>query len=72
MHVDPLAQLCVTCGSTEAMISSLLGVIDPGDEVVIFEPYYGELPTGDDVAFRRKRHSSTHSPIEAPALGYAL
>jgi DNA-binding transcriptional MocR family regulator len=40
MHVDPLAQLCVTCGSTEAMISSLLGVIDPGDEVVIFEPYY--------------------------------
>src|ERR671919_2468203 len=40
MHVDPLTQLCVTCGSTEAMISSLLGVIDPGDEVVIFEPYY--------------------------------
>ena len=40
MHVDPLSHLCVTCGSTEAMIASLLGVIDPGDEVVIFEPFY--------------------------------
>ncbi|MGZ8571454.1 MAG: pyridoxal phosphate-dependent aminotransferase [Actinomycetota bacterium] len=40
MSVDPERNLCVTCGSTEAMISSLLGVLDPGDEVVIFEPYY--------------------------------
>jgi aspartate/methionine/tyrosine aminotransferase len=40
MHVDPEKHLCVTCGSTEAMISALLGAIDPGDEVVIFEPYY--------------------------------
>jgi aspartate/methionine/tyrosine aminotransferase len=30
----------VTCGSTEAMIASMLGVLDPGDEVVIFEPFY--------------------------------
>jgi aminotransferase len=40
MRVDPERNLCVTCGSTEAMISSMLGVLDPGDEVVIFEPYY--------------------------------
>ncbi|HSL15758.1 MAG TPA: aminotransferase class I/II-fold pyridoxal phosphate-dependent enzyme, partial [Actinomycetota bacterium] len=40
MQVDPEKHLCVTCGSTEAMISALLGAIDPGDEVVIFEPYY--------------------------------
>jgi aspartate/methionine/tyrosine aminotransferase len=40
MQVDPERHLTVTCGSTEAMISSLLGVLDPGDEVVIFEPYY--------------------------------
>jgi aspartate/methionine/tyrosine aminotransferase len=30
----------VTCGATEAMASALLGVIDPGDEVLIFEPFY--------------------------------
>ncbi|MGZ8606150.1 MAG: pyridoxal phosphate-dependent aminotransferase [Actinomycetota bacterium] len=40
MHVDPQRHVCVTCGSTEAMVASLLGIIDPGDEVVIFEPFY--------------------------------
>jgi aspartate/methionine/tyrosine aminotransferase len=40
MSVNPERNLCVTCGSTEAMISSILGILDPGDEVVIFEPYY--------------------------------
>jgi aspartate/methionine/tyrosine aminotransferase len=33
-------QVTVCCGATEAMISTLLAVIDPGDEVVIFEPFY--------------------------------
>jgi aspartate/methionine/tyrosine aminotransferase len=40
MSVDPERQVCVTCGSTEAMIASMLGVIDPGDEVLVFEPFY--------------------------------
>ena len=38
--VDPEKNITVTCGSTEAMIASMLGVLDPGDEVVIFEPFY--------------------------------
>src|SRR5215510_9241417 len=38
-HVDE-TQVTVCCGSTEAMLSTLLAVLDPGDEVVIFEPYY--------------------------------
>ena len=38
--VDPDAQVTVCCGSTEAMISTLLAVVDPGDEVVVFEPFY--------------------------------
>jgi aminotransferase len=40
MDVDPDRNVTVTCGATEAMISALLAVIDPGDEVVIFEPHY--------------------------------
>jgi aminotransferase len=40
MVVDPETEVCVTCGSTEAMVASMLGVLDPGDEVVVFEPYY--------------------------------
>jgi aminotransferase len=40
LSIDPEAEVCVTCGSTEAMIASMLGVIDPGDEVLVFEPFY--------------------------------
>jgi aminotransferase len=38
--VDPETQITVCCGSTEAMISTLLAVCNKGDEVVIFEPFY--------------------------------
>jgi aspartate/methionine/tyrosine aminotransferase len=40
MEIDPEREITVTCGSTEAMIAALLAVIDPGDEVIIFEPFY--------------------------------
>src|SRR5271155_2904061 len=40
MTIDPEREITVCCGSTEAMISSMLGVIKPGDEVVVFEPFY--------------------------------
>jgi aminotransferase len=38
--VDPETELTVCCGSTEAMISTLLAVCNVGDEVVVFEPFY--------------------------------
>jgi aminotransferase len=40
MTVNPETDLTVTCGATEAMASALLGVVNPGDEVVVFEPFY--------------------------------
>jgi aminotransferase len=40
LEVDPEREITVTCGSTEAMIATLLAVVNPGDEVVIFEPFY--------------------------------
>ena len=40
LEIDPETEITVCCGSTEAMIASLLAVVDAGDEVVIFEPYY--------------------------------
>jgi aspartate/methionine/tyrosine aminotransferase len=40
IEVDPETQITVTCGSTEAMISTLMAVCNRGDEVVIFEPFY--------------------------------
>jgi len=38
--VDPDRHVTVCCGATEAMIAALLGTVDPGDEVVVFEPFY--------------------------------
>ena len=38
--VDPEAHVTVCCGSTEAMVATMLAIVDPGDEVVVFEPFY--------------------------------
>lgn len=38
--VIPDEQVTVCCGSTEAMMASMLACIDPGDEVIVFEPFY--------------------------------
>ena len=40
MTVDPEAEVTVTCGATEAMASALLAIVDPGDEVIVLEPFY--------------------------------
>lgn len=40
MPVDPDKQVTVTCGATEAMAAVFLAMINPGDEVIIFEPWY--------------------------------
>jgi aspartate/methionine/tyrosine aminotransferase len=40
LDIDEAREITVTCGATEAMASALLAVIDPGDEVLIFEPFY--------------------------------
>jgi aspartate/methionine/tyrosine aminotransferase len=40
LEVDPEREITVTCGATEAMISALLALVNPGDEVIVFEPFY--------------------------------
>lgn len=40
VQIDPERELTVTCGSTEAMLSALLATVEPGDEIVVFEPWY--------------------------------
>ncbi|HSA94144.1 MAG TPA: aminotransferase class I/II-fold pyridoxal phosphate-dependent enzyme [Terriglobales bacterium] len=40
LEVDPEREVTVCCGSTEAMIAAMMAVTNPGDEVVIFEPFY--------------------------------
>lgn len=40
LDVDPETEITVTCGSTEGMIATMMATIDPGEEVIIFEPFY--------------------------------
>jgi aminotransferase len=40
LDVDPETEITVTCGATEAMIATMLALLDPGDEVIVFEPFY--------------------------------
>ncbi len=40
LEVDPDREITVTCGATEAMAATFLALVDPGDEVVVFEPFY--------------------------------
>ncbi len=40
MTVDPEREVTVTCGSTEAMVASLMALLEPGDEVIVFDPFY--------------------------------
>ncbi|HEX5576213.1 MAG TPA: aminotransferase class I/II-fold pyridoxal phosphate-dependent enzyme [Gemmatimonadales bacterium] len=40
LSVDPDREITVSCGATEGMIATLLAVVNPGDEVIVFEPFY--------------------------------
>ena len=40
LEADPEREITVTCGATEAMIATLLALVNPGDEVIVFEPFY--------------------------------
>lgn len=61
-QVDPDRDLCVTCGSTEAMIATMLALVDPGDEVVLFEPHYENYGPDTILAGATPRFVPLHRP----------
>jgi aspartate/methionine/tyrosine aminotransferase len=62
LRVDPETEICVTCGSTEAMMAAMLGVIDPGDEVIVFEPFYENYGPDAIIAGAVPRYVQLHPP----------
>ena len=40
MAMNPETDITVTCGSTEAMVATLMAIVEPGDEVIVFDPFY--------------------------------
>jgi hypothetical protein len=62
--VDPEKEVTVCCGSTEAMISTLLAVCNAGDEVVIFEPFYENYGPDAVLSGARPRFVKLRPPVE--------
>ncbi len=62
MIVDPETMITVCCGATEAMISSLMAVVNPGDEVVIFEPFYENYGPDAILSGATPRFVKLHEP----------
>src|SRR5436189_2778568 len=60
--IDPETQVTVTCGATEAMVAAMLGLLDPGDEVVVFEPYYENYGPDAILAGATPRYVTLHEP----------
>lgn len=44
IDLDPMTEVVATTGATEAIAAALLGLLEPGDEVVLFEPFYDSYP----------------------------
>ena len=62
MDVDPEREITVTCGATEAMASTFLALLDPGDEVIILAPFYENY--GPDAILADAR--PVYVPLEGP------
>ncbi len=62
LECDPERNITVTCGATEAMIASLLAVINPGDEVIIFEPFYENYGPDTILAGATARYVALRDP----------
>ena len=56
-------QVTVCCGSTEAMMSTMMAIIDPGDEVVVFEPFYENYGPDAILSGATPRYVTLHEPI---------
>ncbi len=62
MEFDPEREVTVCCGATEGMIASLLAVLDPGDEVVLFEPFYENYGPDTQLCGAESRYVTLHAP----------
>jgi aminotransferase len=61
-EIDPETQVTVTCGATEAMIAAMLGLLDPGDEVIVFEPFYENYGPDAVLSGARPCYVTLHEP----------
>jgi aspartate/methionine/tyrosine aminotransferase len=60
--VDPEKEITVCCGSTETMISSLMAIVNTGEEVIVFEPFYENYGPDTILCDAKPRFITLHEP----------
>jgi aminotransferase len=60
--IDPEREITVCCGATEAMISSLMAIVNPGEEVIVFEPFYENYGPDTILCSAKPRFITLHEP----------
>jgi len=60
--IDPEKEITVCCGSTEAMISSLMAIVNTGEEVIVFEPFYENYGPDTILCDAKPRFITLHEP----------
>jgi len=66
MDIHPDRHVTVCCGSTETMLATLMAVLNPGDEVIIFEPFYENYGPGCIMS----QAEPVYVPLEPPDFGF--
>ena len=72
---NPETEITVTCGATEGMIAAMLAILDPGDEVVVFEPFYENYGPDAIITGATPRYVALHPPewsFDADELRHAI
>ena len=62
LAADPETEITVCCGATEAMIAALLATVNPGDEVIVFEPFYENYGADAILSGATPRYVPLHPP----------
>ncbi|HZH34206.1 MAG TPA: aminotransferase class I/II-fold pyridoxal phosphate-dependent enzyme [Pyrinomonadaceae bacterium] len=62
LDVDPETEITVTCGSTEGMIAAMMATVDPGEEVIVFEPFYENYAPDAILSDAKPRHVPLYQP----------
>jgi aspartate/methionine/tyrosine aminotransferase len=62
VSIDPEREITVCCGSTESMIASLMAIVNPGDEVIVFEPFYENYGPDTILCGATPRYVTLHQP----------
>src|SRR5256885_14404825 len=66
LEIDPEREITVTCGSTEGMIAAMMATVDPGEEVIVFEPFYENYAPDAILSDARPRYV----PLRAPEWSF--